>query len=1336
MANRTVVVDLIVRTGQWSAGFRQAAGDMSSATTNAETKVRALQQQVGLLGVGLTAFSALAVKKWADFDQALARTAATGEDAKNALGDLRAGALSDDVTQLGYSATEAAESIYELTKAGVSAADVVGGAMAGALSLAAAETMEAEEAASIMASAMMQFEQTGAQATHVADLLTAAAGKAQGSAHDLGFALKQSGLVANQFGLNIEETVGTLGLFANAGLIGSDAGTSLRTMLLHLAGPSGVAADLMEEIGFSAYDASGQFVNMTELADRMQTSFGKLSEEQRNQAITTIFGADASRSASLLYREGGEMVEEWTDKVNESGYAARVARERLDNLSGDAKKLGASWERMLIQMGESADAPLRALTQGITAVIDGFAELSPEIQGVVMALTGGTGLGILGVLAMSQVLTAVGNLKVGLVETGLVGEAAGRRIATGLKVATIAAGVLGTALLAGLAVWASEAAKAKALAEELGATLDGMGGTTDRTLQSINEAFSEQFSWLGRVSAGYDSAADAADSFGVNSDDVRGAILGEEAAIKNVEAALEAYQTAGNASGQTIENRKRQTGILTRFIEEQSGALTTAQKETARAAEENEKAGVSAEEAADGMDDATSAAQAQADAMKENAEAIQATIDSWKELAGIHKDADQAAADYQQALDDASATIKAANEDEEKYGQTLEHGRKSLDLRTQAGRDAQGVLQGLSDTAFDHMQALYDEGAATDTLTTKMQNARAKFIENAEAAGLNTKAAERLATEYGLIPENVETILAARDNASSTVQSIKNEIASVKDKTVTLTVQRRHAELTGGHGLVPKATGGPVMGGVRGKDSVPTLLMPDEHVWTTKEVQAVGGHDAMFRLRAAATSGMVHLAKGGPPSKVMGHSLEYWKDRYRNSSERLDLRIQIRDLKRDLAATKKGERLNGLDRTRAKKDLSETQNELNMAMKAMKARSKVGGTLAAAIKKREKYEEKQEKEKDRKSDLRTERQETRRSISRGEVRDDLTGGLSGVYGVTDYARGLISDGLTTGSGASLNKALKNTEKSAKSLYHQTDKIEKKLAGARDRVEELQSISDEVSGNITDGFGLSGVEGTLNQWTGERATPTGQQFLSSAQAYARKAKSFGEKLQAMQKKGFSGVILQEVAAMGVEAGSEAADSLLSLNTSDTRSLNSAYADISKWADYAGQAVTGGFYKGGLAAAEGIVSGLEADQKKIEKAIEKMAKGMQDALKRALGINSPSRVFRSLMSHVGDGAALGLDDQQGKVARSAESLLRTANAAYAGGGSPVQVGLPYTPSSGSPGSVAGGSGDAVTKADLQELAGMIVGGFETGTMRHLKSYTKRQNVNRVMVTGTGR
>jgi hypothetical protein len=189
--------------------------------------------------------------------QGMSSVSAATHAPKAELDQLRAAALqAGKDTQ--FSATQAADGITELSKAGVSTADILGGGLKGALSLAAAGQLSVGEAAETAASAMTQFKLKGDQIPHVADLLAAGAGKAQGSVHDMGAALNQSGLVAAQFGLSIEDTTGALAEFASAGLTGSDAGTSLKTMLLAIANPSKQTRDEMDSLGISFYDAHRQ----------------------------------------------------------------------------------------------------------------------------------------------------------------------------------------------------------------------------------------------------------------------------------------------------------------------------------------------------------------------------------------------------------------------------------------------------------------------------------------------------------------------------------------------------------------------------------------------------------------------------------------------------------------------------------------------------------------------------------------------------------------------------------------------------------------------------------------------------------------------------------------------------------------------------------------------------------------------------------------------------------------------------------------------------------------------------------------------------------------------
>lgn len=329
-----------------------------AAALKHEQALSNLGRGAGLAGAAIGTGLGLAVMTAANFDSQMSKVAATGADARANLDALRQSAIQAGA-DTAFSAGEAAQGMENLLKAGVSAKDVLGGGLRGSLDLAAAGELSVAEAAETAATALTQFNLRGSDVSHVADLLAAGAGKAQGDVHDMGMALKQSGLVASQFGLSIEDTVGALSAFASAGLIGSDAGTSFKTMLLALAKPSDESAEAMRGLGISAYDTQGNFVGLSSLAEQLKTKLSGLTQEQRDAALAQIFGNDAVRAANVLYKQGAQGMDEWRAKAKDMGYATESARIRLDNLKGDLEQFRGSLETALIGLGDGGQGPLR-----------------------------------------------------------------------------------------------------------------------------------------------------------------------------------------------------------------------------------------------------------------------------------------------------------------------------------------------------------------------------------------------------------------------------------------------------------------------------------------------------------------------------------------------------------------------------------------------------------------------------------------------------------------------------------------------------------------------------------------------------------------------------------------------------------------------------------------------------------------------------------------------------------------------------------------------------------------------------------------------------------------
>lgn len=434
-----------------SEAAKQAAVDLS--------KQNAAMEEVGqtatIAGAAVLAGVGLAVKSYADFDKQMSSVdAATHETAGNM--DLLRQAAVDAGADTAFSAVEAAKGIEELAKAGVSTKDILAGGLDGALALAAAGSLDVGKAAEIAASALVQFKLSGDKVPHVADLLAAGAGKAQGSVEDLGAALNQSGLVAASTGLTIEETTGALSAFASAGLTGSDAGTSFKTMLMSLNPNSAAAASLMNELGISAYDAQGNFVGMSEYAGILQGALKDMSDEQRNATLKTLFGSDAVRAANVLYEQGSEGIGKWEDAVNDAGYAAETAARMQDNLAGDLEKLGGAFDTVLIQSGSGANEVLRGMVQGLEDVVDAVGQVPAPVlaaaTGFAAVLGGATLLagGLITVIpkiratkdALEVLAPAGSKANAALSRTGKIAAGA----ATGLAAVAAAASIAGPAM--------------------------------------------------------------------------------------------------------------------------------------------------------------------------------------------------------------------------------------------------------------------------------------------------------------------------------------------------------------------------------------------------------------------------------------------------------------------------------------------------------------------------------------------------------------------------------------------------------------------------------------------------------------------------------------------------------------------------------------------------------------------------------------------------------------------------------------------------------------------------------------------------------------------------
>ena len=1011
MTNRVVSVELRALVDNYVSGFKKASQATSDLADKAGSKlekhsaeISQMGTQFAVAGAGMLLVAGKAVKTFADFDKAMSGVAATGDEAKARLGELRELAI-DLGADTQYSAQEAAEGITNLIKAGVSAEDVIGGGLTGALNLAAAGEMAVADAAETTAITLAQFRLKGDQAAHVADLLAAGAGKASGEVSDMAQALSQVGLVANQTGLSVEETTGALAAFGQAGLIGSDAGTSLKTMLQRLTPQSAEARKQFDQLGISAYDANGEFVGLANFAGQLQDKLGKLTPEARNAAMGVMFGSDAIRAANVLYDQGADGIQGWIDAVNDQGYASRQAAELTNNLSGDVERLGGSLDSVFIKSGSGANTVLRRLTQGAEAAVDAVGGLPEPLLSTMTLLTGAGGLASVGVGGLLKLSAAAADAKANF-----------RALGVNAKTAKIAVGGVASALAIGtlaLSVWADASAKANDASREYASTMVVVGDHVSRTSATI-EVFNKRLTetktdWLSDFLGTGQTVAELARDVGISFELMGGYVSGTADG-------MQAYRDKVVQLRNENPRLASELHTLTTALENQRNRMADGEKTALAQAEAARASGSSATSYADAVSKATTATQANTAATRENAD----VLNEW--IATQWKAAEDALAlsgsqvGFERALDDTTAAMK-------KLAKETKNKTDLTNVDKKAGQDAKDLLDKTAASTLNRVKAMQKAKVADSEVAAEMERGRKAFVAQARAAGFTEDAIADLVNKYDLLPQNVTTKVgedgaqeaetrvndlfnALKDLPKSQqakilstfndkgVAAAEKALNKVRSKTVTLTVDVNYNRLKSGldyfgkksadggvyaaslGGLIQQfASGGfgqpqvrPYQGaagvqwGEQGSGPWEAFISGapqkrDRSIAIWKEVgrRLLGTFSAEDLIAQFADGGIAEPTHKGKP-------LSFWKEHLKTDLELTRMQIEIRDLKKDLAeketyTTGKGkkrkkrkrDKLRGLDRTEAQQQLAETEEEYGYAVEAKKLNASKQGAIDARI---------------------------------------------------------------------------------------------------------------------------------------------------------------------------------------------------------------------------------------------------------------------------------------------------------------------------------------------------------------------------------------------------
>lgn len=358
-----------------------ALNSIGSNTDKASSKTASLVKQIVGVGVAFAALNKIksgitdTVSKAAEFEQKMSNIkAVTGESSETMKkfndAAIKAGA------ETAYSASEAADAIGELSKAGVSTKDILNGGLTGALNLATAGELDLKSAAEIASTALNAFKNDNLTVVDAANQLAGAANASATDVGELKFGLSMVSAVASGVGLSFNDTTDALAVFAQNGLKGSDAGTSLKTMLQNLQPQTDKAQAKMQELGLMTeeganqfFDANGKIKSFADISQLLKDKLSGLTQQQQQQALKTMFGTDAVRAATIAMNEGADGANSMQEAISKVT-AAEVAKEKLNNLKGAIEGLSGSFETLQIKVGTAVLPLLTTLVQAVDKFVD------------------------------------------------------------------------------------------------------------------------------------------------------------------------------------------------------------------------------------------------------------------------------------------------------------------------------------------------------------------------------------------------------------------------------------------------------------------------------------------------------------------------------------------------------------------------------------------------------------------------------------------------------------------------------------------------------------------------------------------------------------------------------------------------------------------------------------------------------------------------------------------------------------------------------------------------------------------------------------------------------
>ena len=409
----------------------------------------------------LTGLGALAIKEFAGFESSMAKVKAITQATSDEMAILTAKAR-DLGKNTQFSATEVADAMTYMGMAGWNTTQIMDG-LEGVLDLAVASETDLAKVSDIVTDALTGFGMEAKDTQAFVDLLASVSRNANTDVSMLGESFKYVAPIMGSLGVSAEDTAYALGLMANAGIKGSQAGTSLRQTMASLADPTKEAQKLMDEYGIAIVEAEDGSVDLRATLDNLKNGLDGLSEVQQQQTISTLVGTEASSGLMAVLNAAESDVNKLTDATSDyNGVAKEMANTMGNTTKGNVNKLKSAFSELLLTVGEELVPIFTKFVEKLTDLVSWFGSLDEGTQGFIVKLG-------LVAAAAGPVLSTVGSIASGV--SGLIGAFGGAGAAAQTLGGTL--GSVGTAIGGGSGLISSLGTLASTLTGPVGLALLG-----------------------------------------------------------------------------------------------------------------------------------------------------------------------------------------------------------------------------------------------------------------------------------------------------------------------------------------------------------------------------------------------------------------------------------------------------------------------------------------------------------------------------------------------------------------------------------------------------------------------------------------------------------------------------------------------------------------------------------------------------------------------------------------------------------------------------------------------------------------------------------------------